>query len=138
MNKPFDPVLYAEHDLVGKQRVARFMFNAGYDVREGSQYGIDLLLYKDDELVCGVEVEQRDFGGRCRYESIHVAQRKQKFFAGEQCHNLLFAVDMGGLYAYYTNGYRITKSPLVQLDNKLCAGEFFFDVPIDLWKEVQL
>ena len=138
MNKPFDAELYAEHDLQGKQRVARFMFQAGYDVREGSQYGIDLLLFKGDDFVCGVEVEQRDFGGRCRFPSIHVAQRKQKFFAGERCHNLLFAVDMGGAFAYYTNGYRITKSPLVQLDNKLCKGEYFYDVPIDDWKEVQL
>ena len=126
------------HELEGRQRVARFMYQAGYEVRDGSQWGIGLLLFKGDDYVCGVEVEERDFGGRCRLPSIYVSQKKQKIFAGEKCHNLLFAVDVGGAFAYYTNGFRITKSPLVQLDNKPCKGEFFYDVHIDAWKEVQL
>lgn len=137
MTKPFDKILFAEHDAIGKQRVARYLFMQGFEVKEGTQYGIDLHVWHNDKPLCGVEVEQRDFGGRCTYETIHVAERKRKFFETAP-QNVLFALDMGGKWAYYISGYQILKSPMVKMDTKLTKGESFFDVPIENWREIVL
>ena len=135
--KPFDKTLYELHDLIGKQRVAAWLAAWGYEIQSGSQYGVDLEVYQHGELICEVEVEQRDFGGRCPYQTIHVAERKRKFFeVGRK--TALFAVDMGGKWAYYTSWKKILNSPLIELPNKYQKGERFYDVALPLWKEIRI
>jgi len=135
--KPFDRKLYDEHDLIGKQRVAAWLAAWGFEIKSGTQYGVDLEVYKFGELYAEVEVEQRDFGGRCPFQTIHVAERKAKFFQTET-KTVLFAVDMQGRWAYYTTGKRILSSPLIDLPNKYQKGERFYDVPIQKWVEIRI
>jgi hypothetical protein len=135
--KPFDQALYNQHDLIGKRRVAAWLSAWGFEIESGSQYGVDLEVYKHGELYAEVEVEQRDFGGRCPYQTIHVAGRKRKFFETDR-KTVLFAVDMQGRWAYYTTGKRILNSPLIDLPNKYQQGERFYDVPIQKWVEIRI
>lgn len=135
--KPFDRNLYDQHDLIGKQRVAAWLAAWGFEIQSGTQYGVDLEVYKFGELYAEVEVEQRDFGGRCPYQTIHVAERKRKFFDTDR-KTVLFAVDMQGRWAYYTTGKRILNSPLIDLPNKYQKGERFYDVPMSKWVEIRI
>ena len=135
--KPFDKSLYEQNDLIGKRRVAAWLAAWGYEVLPGTQYGVDLEVYKQGELICEVEVEQRAFGGRCPYGTIHVAERKRKFFEVDR-KTVLFAVDMGGKWAYYTSGKKILGSALIELPNRLAHGERFFDVALDKWREIRI
>jgi len=136
--KQFDQSLHDAHDLIGKRRVAHWIASWGMEVVPGTKYGIDLLVYRNGDLYAQVEVEQRDFGGRCPYETIHVAIRKHKFFQSE-IKTLLFAVDMAGQWAYYTDAKRILNSPVKEIQNKFVRQqELFYDVAIDQFTEIRI
>ena len=137
--KPFDKELYDIHDQATKEKVARWIkWWDGCEVREGSQYGVDLECYRGSELYALVEVESREFGGRCTYSTIHVPFRKSKFYTSS-VHSFLFAVDFEGRFGYYCTMLSVVLSPIKKVKNKYMEdNEYFYDVPIDKFYEIEI
>lgn len=137
--KPFDKNLYDIHDKETKDKVARWIrWWDGCEVKEGGQYGIDLECFRNNQLYALVEVESRDFGGRCPYDTIHVPYRKTKFYTSK-VPVFLFAVDFDGHFGYFATMLSIVLSPLRKVPNKYVADkEYFYDVPLDCFIEVEL
>jgi len=138
-SKPFNQELYDIHDKATKEKVARWIgWWDGCEVREGTQYGVDLECYRGAELYSLVEVESREFGGRCPYETIHVPYRKSKFYRSA-IPTYLFAVDFEGNWGYFATMLSIVLSPLKEVKNKyMSEKEYFYDVPIDKFYEIEI
>lgn len=137
--KPFSPELYNLHDRRGKNRVATYLRKWNrYEVIEGEKYDVDLICYIRGNLVAYVEVEERNWGGRCPWDSIHVPYRKSKFTKPD-APTYLFAIDSNGEWGYYCEMTTILASPLIEVPNRyLYSREKFYDVPIDCFNEIKL
>ena len=137
--KPFDQNLYDIHDKATKEKVSRWItWWDSCEVREGQQFGVDLECYRGSELYALVEVESREFGGRCSYDTIHVPYRKSKFYRSD-VPVFLFAVDFGGQWGYFATMLSIVLSPLKTVRNKYVEdNEHFYDVPVSTFIEVDL
>ena len=82
MRKPFEQELHDLYDAPAKKAVAAFIEKkCGVTVEPNpDQYGVDLLVIKDDEVVGTIEVEVRQWHP-CPYPTIHIPERKRKFFS---------------------------------------------------------
>lgn len=127
--KPFEQDLHDKYDQPAKDAVARFLTkNVGLRVESNpNQYGVDLLLFRGDKEIGGAEVEVRQWSPACPYSTIHIPQRKRKFF-GERV--LFFALTKDMKSAYWITTYGIDQYPLREVRNvKVASGEMFYDVP---------
>ena len=101
------------------------------------KYAVDLVVHRSGKAVGYVEVEVRQ-PNLHQYETIHVAQRKEKLFQA----NLptLFFVLTGDLtHAFWTKTEFVLAAPLIEVKNTVVSeGEYFFDVPRKLFKYVDL
>ena len=101
------------------------------------KYAVDLVVHRSGKAVGYVEVEVRQ-PNLYQYETIHVAQRKEKLFQA----NLptLFFVLTGDLtHAFWTKTEFVLAAPLIEVKNTAVSdGEYFFDVPRKLFKYVDL
>jgi hypothetical protein len=110
----------------------------GLECRENPNvYGVDLLVYRAEKLVGYIEVEVRGWE-YCHYPTIHCAQRKEKLFQ-QNLPVLFFALTHDLIHAYWMKAELMKKCPLIEVKNtEVPAGEFFFDVPIQHFKYVDL
>ena len=126
--KPFEQDLHDKFDAPAKEAVARFM-KEQHDidvVPNPDKYGVDLLVMRGDKRIGQIEVEVRQWNP-CPYPTIHVPQRKTKFFNGT---TLFFALTKDMKHAYWIETTEIDKYPLREISNyKVQSGELFFDVP---------
>lgn len=126
--KPFEQDLHDKFDAPAKEAVARFM-KEQHDidvVPNPDKYGVDLLVMRGDKRIGQIEVEVRQWNP-CPYPTIHVPQRKTKFFSGT---TLFFALTKDMKHAYWIETNEIDKYPLREISNyKVQSGELFFDVP---------
>lgn len=100
------------------------------------QYGVDLLVTKGGKLIGTVEVEVRQWSPNCPYPTIHVPERKTKFF-GDRV--LFFALTKDMQSAYWIETNEIKKHPIKEISNyKIPRGEMFYDVPTELFGFVVL
>ena len=91
------------------------------------QYGVDLVLGRDDKVLGYAEVEVRQWSPNCPYATIHVPERKTKFFGGRV---LFFALTKDIQHAYWIQTNEIKKYPLKEVRNRsVASGEMFYDVP---------
>ena len=105
---------------------------------EGDKYGVDLIVRSGDEVVGYAEVERRhNWVGKFTFQTVHVPFRKKKFFEMAK-ETALFAVSKDMSQAMWARGEDILSSPVVKLDNRYMKDEPFFDVPVGLWKTVDL
>ena len=139
MRKPFDQALHDENDQVAKQAVRDLIkFKWNLDCQEGDKYAVDLVVMKDGEILGYAEVERRhNWVGEFSFPTVHVPYRKQKFFSLNKP-TLLFAVSKDLSLAMYCGGEEILSSPVEFINNRYAENEPFFDVPIKLWKTVEL
>ena len=126
--KAFEQDLHDKYDAPAKAAVAGYLTKLGWEVLPNpDRYGVDLLVLKDGKNVGVIEVEVRQWSPTCPFPTIHVPERKTKFFNGN---SLFFALtkDMGK--AYWIESKEILKHPLKEVRNvKVTSGELFFDVP---------
>jgi hypothetical protein len=137
IRKPFEQELFDEFDAPAKQAIAKHIESV-FDVvvvPNPDQYGIDLLITKGDKVLGSAEVEVRQWY-ECGFKTIHVLQRKQKYF-GKRA--LFFALSKDLKNAHWIETLKIDKHPLVEVSNyKVASGELFFDVPIEEFARVDL
>ena len=108
--------------------VAGYLTKLGWEVLPNpDRYGVDLLVLKDGKNVGVIEVEVRQWSPNCPFPTIHVPERKTKFFNGN---SLFFALTKNMENAYWIESKEILKHPLKEVRNvKVTSGELFFDVP---------
>lgn len=137
--KPFDQALYDENDRVAKDAVRDFIkYQWSLDAIEGDKYGVDLIVRSGKDVVGYAEVERRhNWVGKFTFGTVHVPFRKKKFFEMAK-ETALFAVSQDLSQAMWARGEDILSSPIVKLDNRYMKDEPFFDVPVSLWKTVDL
>ena len=137
VRKPFEQDLFDAFDAPAKQVVSKYIESI-FDVLVQSnpdQYGVDLLIIKGDKVLGAAEVEVRQWI-ECRFNTIHVLQRKQKYFGDR---TLFFALAKDLKSAHWIETDKIDKHPLVEVSNyKVVSGELFFDVPINEFVRIEL
>lgn len=107
-------------------------------IENPDKYAVDLIVYRKDQICGYIEVETRDWGVRhCPYESIHIAQRKEKLFSNPG--TLMFVTTRDFKNAYWCTANDVISSPLIEVPNRAVKrNEYFYDVPIELFKYVDL
>jgi hypothetical protein len=129
--KPFEQDLHDEYDLPAKVAVAKFVAGkCEVEVNPNEdQYGVDLIVMRGDKQLGSIEVEVRQWSPTCPYSTIHIPERKQKFFGDN---TLFFALTKDMKHAYWIQTKDIKQYPLREVRNvKVASGEFFFDVPTE-------
>jgi len=138
MRKAFEQELHDLYDTPAKVAIGKYMERT-CDVTvipNPDQYGIDLLVLRGDKLIGYAEVEVRQWSPNCPYPTIHVPERKTKFF-GDRV--LFFALTKDMQHAYWIETKKITEYPLREVRNiKVASGEMFYDVPTDVFGFVDL
>jgi len=130
MRKPFEQELHDLYDTPAKEAVAAFVERkCGVMVQANpDQYGVDLLVLKRGKLIGTIEVEVRQWHP-CPYPTIHVPERKRKFFSEN---SLFFALTKEMTHAYWIQMKDIEQYPVKEISNyKIPRGELFFDIPTD-------
>lgn len=137
IRKPFEQDLFDQFDEPAKKAIARYIesvFDAEVEPNP-DQYGVDLLIIKNGRMLGAAEVEVRQWI-ECRFSTIHVLQRKQKYFNDR---TLFFALAKDLKSAHWIETNKVDKYPLVEVSNyKVANGELFFDVPIDEFVRIEL
>lgn len=137
IRKPFEQDLFDQFDEPARKAISKHIesvFDAVV-VPNPDQYGVDLLITKGDKVLGAAEVEVRQWV-ECRFNTIHVLQRKQKYFNDR---TLFFALAKDLKSAHWIETNQIDKHPLIEVKNyKVANGELFFDVPIDEFAYIEL
>lgn len=139
--KLFNQYLHDVCDPPARNAVSEYAkMKWGIDAKPNpNKYGVDLICYKKNQIVGYIEVEVRDWGCiYCPYDTIHIAERKNKLFENN-LKTLMFVVTSDFANAYWTFSENIKTSPLKEIPNRAVAkNEWFYDVPITMWKLVDL
>jgi hypothetical protein len=99
-------------------------------------YAVDLVLSRRGEHLGYAEVEVRDWE-YCPFDTIHIAQRKEKLFSHPR--TTMYVVNRPLTHAYWIRANKIKECPLIEVPNRAVAkDEYFYDVPKHLWKIVNL
>ena len=141
--KKFNQELHDICDPPTREAVTKWLkMKWGVDAEANpDKYAVDLVIKRAGKTVAYAEVEVRDWlqeSVHCPYDTIHVAARKQKLL-NNSLPTLFFAVTRDYNYAYWTKSQAILESPLREIKNTAVEnGEFFYDVPKEKWKYVDL
>jgi hypothetical protein len=129
VRKPFEQELHDKYDMPAKLAVRNYM-ETNCDVKvypNKDKYGVDLVLSRNGKVIGYAEVEVRQWSPNCPYPTIHVPERKTKFF-GDRV--LFFALTKDMQHAYWIQTNEIKKYPIKEISNyKIPRGEMFYDVP---------
>ena len=138
--KAFNQALHDACDPPAREAVSTWLKTVHHvdAVPNPDKYAVDLVLSKDGQEIGFGEVEVRDWGMNfCPYDTIHIAQRKEKLF--NHFHTTMYVVTRDYTHAYWIRANKIKECPLIEVPNKAVANkEYFYDVPKDLWKFVDL
>lgn len=131
MRKHFDRALYDKCDSLAKDKAIKVLRRHGLDVVENpDKVGVDLLVYKNDELLFNVETEIKLVwdGPKFPYENIQFPLRKHKFAILEKpTLFLMFNKDLSKYVA--VNSDDLIRSPIEIVRNKFVKyGEYFYQV----------
>lgn len=134
--KPFDRKLFEKYDVAARKATTAFIEGQGWKVREHPDiYAHDLLATKDGiTLLVECEVKAVWESGDFPYETVHLPERKRKFFDP----NAVFFIwrkDMKDAAYFWARD--VDDVETVEVPNKyMKSNERFFSIPIDLVKFV--
>jgi hypothetical protein len=138
IRKQFEQSLHDKYDAPAKKVIADYLkkeFKVTV-LANPDKYGIDLIILKGENIVGAAEVEVRQWSPVCPFPTIHVPERKAKFFT---LRTLFFALTHDMERAYWIETKRIKAFPLKEVKNyKVAEGEMFFDVPTNEFVLVEL
>jgi len=138
--KQFDQRLHDACDPPARNAVAGWLKTVHHvdALPNPDKYAVDLVLSRYGEHIGYGEVEVRDWGmDFCPYDTIHIAQRKEKLFTNPR--TTMYVVTRNLTHAYWIRANKIKDCPLIEVPNKAVANEeYFYDVPTHMWKFVDL
>lgn len=139
VTKPFNPEAHKENDAKAKKYAAGYWQSKGIEVRNNpDRYGIDQMLYKDNDLYgyCECEIKWYLEEGRFKWQTLNILYRKRKYAeleesTGKPVFFCLFSPD--GDKLALTRGKDILRCTVKELSNNAVKkGELFYDVPLDM------
>ena len=139
ITKPFNQKVHDACDPPAREAVSRYIkstwgINAWHNP---DQYAVDLIIEKDKKLIGYAEIEMRDWD-HCPFKTIHIPKRKDKLFNNNK-RTIYFVVSRGMTKAWYVDSQLIKNSAVCEIPNKAVSqGEYFYDVPLYLFTEVNL
>ena len=137
--KPFNKEVHDACDPPAREVVSKYIksmwdMNAWHNP---NQYAVDLIIEKDKNLIGYAEIEMRDWND-CPFRTIHIPQRKKKLFDNQK-KTIYFVVAANLKRLWYCDTKTILEFPLIEVPNKAVKeGEYFYDVPINLFTSVKL
>jgi hypothetical protein len=139
VTKPFNQAVHDACDPPAREAIKQYIKSA-WDMNalhNPDQYAVDLMIEKDKELVGYAEIEMRDWD-RCPFNTIHIPKRKDKLFNNNK-RTIYFVVSRGMTKAWYIDTDVIKTSAVREIPNKAVSqGEYFYDVPLYLFTEINL
>jgi hypothetical protein len=139
--KPFSKSLHATNDPKSRRLVKKFFAAMGIPLKDHpDRYDIDLIT-EDGEV--RVEVERRPVWktGKFPFKTVHVLERKKKFFEHGKAHYCIISEDykwMGFISATLIREY-MKPEYLNHNPNKFVrSGEYEYDIPTDKFEFYQL
>jgi len=136
--KKFDQRLHDACDPPARNAVAEWLKTVHHvdALPNPDIYAVDLVLSRRGEHLGYAEVEVRDWE-YCPFDTIHIAQRKEKLFSHPR--TTMYVVNRPLTHAYWIRANKIKECPLIEVPNRAVAkDEYFYDVPKHLWKIVNL
>jgi hypothetical protein len=136
--KKFDQRLHDACDPPARNAVAEWLKTVHHvdALPNPDIYAVDLVLSRRGEHLGYAEVEVRDWE-YCPFDTIHIAQRKEKLFSHPR--TTMYVVNRPLTHAYWIRANKIKECPLIEVPNRAVAkDEYFYDVPKHLWKVVNL
>lgn len=133
--KRFDKKLFDDNDAICRKKVKSLFKNSGLKILDNTQrFGVDLLIYKDEEHVGNIELERRKGvfeGSKFKYDTINYPGRKEKFLSLElPTYFISFSEDLKNFLVVKDKD--IKKSPKEEVRNKyVFNNELFYKVKIE-------
>jgi hypothetical protein len=132
--KRFSKKLHKQNDKKAREIATEWFAKEGYELRDNpDKYGVDLLGYKNDELVMYVEVEIKRVWKEEKfpYGSVQFPSRKFKFCQLDKP-TAFMMINNKCNRALLVTGQDLIKSPLKEVRNVYVdKGEDFFIVSLD-------
>ena len=139
--KPFSPGNHEANDGTGKKVVLEYLKKNGIEAIENpDDYGIDIMAPR-------FEVERRTIRtAKWPYNTVHVPERKTKFLVHDIWYVVVIHHDID-TYKHPNStpfdtlllceSHIIKRCNLIEVPNRsMPKGEYFYDVPINFWKQV--
>lgn len=138
IRKPFNQAVHDACDPPARDAVIRFHESRGYYAKPFDKYKVDLIIENEFMVPVGyAEIEMRDWE-ECPFPTIHIPERKKKLFDNDMP-TTYFVVSKSLKKAWWCKTEEILESPLIEVKNKAVPeGEYFYDVPVDKFRCVDL
>ena len=138
IRKPFNQAVHDACDPPAREAVIRFHESRGYYAKPFDKYKVDLIIENEFMVPVGyAEIEMRDWE-ECPFSTIHIPERKKKLFDNDMP-TTYFVVSKSLKRAWWCKTEEILESPLIEVKNKAVPeGEYFYDVPVDKFRCVDL
>lgn len=132
----FSPDAFVRADAKARKVTADFLEGMGWSVIEHpDKYAQDLVATREGKRFL-VECEQKSLwkGERFPFNTLQLPERKQKFFADK---TLFFIWNNEWSSAFMFWSHKIKHLEPVEVKNRRIAnGEYFFQIPLELTKQV--
>ena len=140
--KKFNQQLHEQYDKIGRDVVKNFVEASwGFTVKDNpDKYGIDLLLFKGDDLFGYAEVEVRNSWNTVEFpfKDLNVPQRKKKLLDNPKP-TYFFSVNKPLTALFYCPAEAILTANLEEQSNRyIASGELFYKVPLSRLMHVKL
>lgn len=134
--KKFDQSLHDKYDPPARLAVSRWVKNQwNLEAKDNpDKYGIDLIVYRNNDKVGYIEVEVRSWNP-CPFNTIHVPVRKKAML--ETPKTLFFALTSDLSHAYWITGDKCFKYRTVEMRDDT-KHEAYYDVPKSLFNYIKL
>jgi len=137
--KPFNQAVHDICDPPAREAVKKYIkdtwdLNAWHNP---DKYAVDLIIERNKEAIGYAEIEMRDWD-HCPFNTIHIPKRKDKLFENNK-RTIYFVVSKSIKKAWYVDSQLIKNSSVREIPNKeVSQGEYFYDVPIKLFTQINL
>lgn len=140
MHHKFDREIFDECDLKARTWAKKLFKQYAVELRDNpNEYGVDLLAYRDNELVGYVEVEiKRSWSNKFIHTHLNVPVRKKKLLTA-RLRSVLVTFNYDGSKCFICNDNVILNSEIEEVKNKhISQGEMFYKVPVNKIKLVTM
>ena len=140
--KRFDKTLHDQYDNAGREVVKNY-FSSKLNITAKDNpdlYGVDLLLYRDNELIGYAEVEVRNNWktNAFPYDTLNVPYRKKKLLDND-LPTFFFSVNSIKTRMFCCKAENVLGCEVKENPNKYVkSDEYFYKVPVSILKTIEL
>ena len=140
--KRFDKTLHDQYDNSGREVVKNY-FSSKLNITAKDNpdlYGVDLLLYRDNELIGYAEVEVRNNWktNAFPYDTLNVPYRKKKLLDND-LPTFFFSVNSIKTRMFCCKAENVLGCEVKENPNKYVkSDEYFYKVPVNILKTIEL